>query len=206
MSQQAKGYLHTMQAHGRVLRGNTSNRTSHCTMTTNRRLTFRANGDANNYALLDADTGNWFMSLQANGEQMEAKQVENLRRLAATWYACDGITTETLERVEGDTTPVFELLMQTTKQRDALRTALNNLLNTVNQYDDGDYYLGTDAEQILAEANRVSIETAEPAPEPVFGAFSDGSLSIEHGDTFLRLGEKQAKALQAFMCKAWSRG
>ena len=56
--------------------------------------------------------------------------------------------------------------MQTTRERDALRTALNNLLNTVNQYDDGDYYLGTDAEQILAEANRVSIETAEPAPPP----------------------------------------
>ena len=86
------------------------------------------------------------------------------RRLAACWNACDGIPTEALERTKDDTTPVFELLMQTTKQRDALRTALNNLLNTVNQYDDGDYYLGTDAEQILAEANRVSIETAEPAP------------------------------------------
>lgn len=134
-------------------------------MTTNRHLTFRANGDANSYALLD-DTGNWFMSLLVNGQQMEAKQVENLRRLAATWNACDGIPTEALERVEGDTTPVFELLMQTTRERDALRTALNNLLNTVNQYDDGDYYLGTDAEQILAEANRVSIETAEPAPPP----------------------------------------
>ena len=88
------------------------------------------------------------------------------RRLAACWNACDGIPTEALERTKDDTTPVFELLMQTTKQRDALRTALNNLLNTVNQYDDGDYYLGTDAEQILAEANRVSIETAEPAPPP----------------------------------------
>lgn len=133
---------------------------------TTTRLTFRANGEANSYALIDADTGKWFMSLLVNGEQMETKQVENLRRLAATWNACDGIPTEALERVEGDTTPVFELLMQTTRQRDALRTALNNLLNTVNQYDDGDYYLGTDAEQILAEANRVSIETAEPAPPP----------------------------------------
>lgn len=88
------------------------------------------------------------------------------RRLAACWNACANIPTEALERAEGDTTPVFELLMQTTRERDALRAALNNLLNTVNQYDDGDYYLGTDAEQILAEANRVSIETAEPAPPP----------------------------------------
>lgn len=91
---------------------------------------------------------------------------EELRRLKACWNVCQGIETEALERVEGDTTPVFELLMQTTRERDALRTALNNLLNTVNQYDDGEYYLGTDAEQILAEANRVSIETAEPAPPP----------------------------------------
>lgn len=43
-------------------------------------------------------------------------------------------------------------------------------------------------------------------PEPVFGAFSDGSLSIEQGGTFLRLGEKHAQALQAFMGRAWSRG
>ena len=56
------------------------------------------------------------------------------------------------------------------------------------------------------DAPVIQIQLDLPAPEPVFGAFSDGSLSIEHGDTFLRLGEKQAKALQAFMCKAWSRG
>ena len=56
------------------------------------------------------------------------------------------------------------------------------------------------------DAPEIQIQLDLPAPEPVFGAFSDGSLSIEHGDTFLRLGEKQAKALQAFMCKAWSRG
>ncbi len=42
-------------------------------------------------------------------------------------------------------------------------------------------------------------------PEPIFGAFSDGSLSIEQGGTFLRLGEKHAQALQAFMRKAWDR-
>ena len=56
------------------------------------------------------------------------------------------------------------------------------------------------------DAPVIQIQLDLPEPEPVFGAFSDGSLSIEHGDTFLRLSEKQAKALQAFMCKAWSRG
>ena len=59
---------------------------------------------------------------------------------------------------------------------------------------------------VKLDAPEIQIQLDLPAPEPVFGVFSDGSLSIEHGDTFLRLGEKQAKALQAFMCKAWSRG
>ena len=57
------------------------------------RLTVRANGDANSYALLD-DKGHWFMSMLVNGEQMEAKQEANLRRLAACWNACEGIPTE----------------------------------------------------------------------------------------------------------------
>lgn len=52
----------------------------------------------------------------------------------------------------------------------------------------------------------IQIQLDLPDPEPVFGAFSDGSLSIEQGGTFLRLGEKQAQALQAFMSKAWNRG
>ena len=39
----------------------------------------------------------------------------------------------------------------------------------------------------------------------VFGQHRDGSLSIEQGGTFLRLGEKHAQALQAFMRKAWDR-
>ncbi len=43
-----------------------------------------------------------------------------------------------------------------------------------------------------------------PDPEPVFGAFSDGSMTIAHGDKFLRLGEKHAQALQSFMHKVWT--
>ena len=60
------------------------------------RLTVRANGDANSYALLD-DKGRWFMSMLVNGEQMEAKQEANLRRLAACWNACADIPAEALE-------------------------------------------------------------------------------------------------------------
>lgn len=58
--------------------------------------------------------------------------------------------------------------------------------------------IGPDTSQLGAQ-----IQLDLPDPEPVFGAFSDGSLSIEQGGTFLRLGEKQAQALQAFMGRAW---
>jgi hypothetical protein len=55
------------------------------------------------------------------------------------------------------------------------------------------------------EARPIQIELNLPPPEPVFGAFSDGSLSIDHGGTFLRLGAKHAQVLQAFMNRAWER-
>lgn len=63
---------------------------------TTTRLTVRANGEANSYTLLDYQ-GKWFMSLLMNGEQITARQEANLRRLAACWNACDGISTEALE-------------------------------------------------------------------------------------------------------------
>ena len=59
---------------------------------------------------------------------------------------------------------------------------------------------GPDTSQLGAQ-----IQLDLPDQEPLFGAFSDGSLSIEQGGTFLRLGEKHAQALQAFMRKAWDR-
>lgn len=64
------------------------------------RLTHRANGNANSYTLLD-DQGEWFMSMLVNGRQLEARQQANLRRLAACWNACEGISTEALETGPG---------------------------------------------------------------------------------------------------------
>lgn len=60
------------------------------------RLTVRANGDANSYALLDQN-GQWWMSLLLNGQQLTASQEANMRRLAACWNACEGLSTENLE-------------------------------------------------------------------------------------------------------------
>lgn len=64
------------------------------------RLTVRANGDANSYALLD-DKGHWFMSMLVNGEQMTERQEANLHRLAACWNACEGIPTEEIGKPTG---------------------------------------------------------------------------------------------------------
>ena len=72
------------------------------------RLKYRANGDANSFALLDADTGDWFMSLLVNGQQFESQQIANLRRLAACWNFCLGTSTDWLEGWQAvETTELF---------------------------------------------------------------------------------------------------
>jgi hypothetical protein len=48
-------------------------------------LKFRANGDANSYALLDGDTGKWVLSLLANGEMHTPEQIAVLDRLSQGW-------------------------------------------------------------------------------------------------------------------------
>ena len=65
------------------------------------RITFLEDGDANHYSML-TEGGRWWLSLLMNGEQPTARQIANLRRLAACWNACEGIPTETLEAVGND--------------------------------------------------------------------------------------------------------
>ena len=116
------------------------------------RLTVRANGDANSYALLD-DNGNWFMSLLVNGQQMEAKQVENLRRLAACWNVCDGMDTELLENILmlGDTMAtrfqardrVEEIIiadrLRLMQERDALQVTITSIMEAVGRKQMADF-------------------------------------------------------------------
>lgn len=59
-------------------------------------ITYRENGDANSYAILDGN-GKWLLSLIHNGEPLLHTQRENLRRLSACWNACQNIETEVLE-------------------------------------------------------------------------------------------------------------
>lgn len=61
------------------------------------RIYFRANGDANSYALMDQATNNWRMTILLNGEQVTAQQAADLERMAACWNACLKVPTEVLE-------------------------------------------------------------------------------------------------------------
>lgn len=61
------------------------------------RVTFREDGDACHYSML-TENGRWMLALLHNGEQASARQIANFRRLAACWNACQGITTEDLEK------------------------------------------------------------------------------------------------------------
>ena len=60
------------------------------------RLTFRENGEANSFALMD-EGGQWLLALLHNGHQMPRTQAANMRRLVACWNACNGLSTELLE-------------------------------------------------------------------------------------------------------------
>ena len=87
------------------------------------RIYFRANGDANSYALMDQATNNWRMTILLNGEQVTAQQAADLERMAACWNACEGISTDTLERGPDS---VFIYAGDLTKQRDELLQALRD--------------------------------------------------------------------------------
>jgi hypothetical protein len=63
--------------------------------------------------------GEW----NGDGEEVNA----NARRLGACVNACAGIATESLERVKDELTPVFELLMQATNERNELLAELKYL-------------------------------------------------------------------------------
>lgn len=100
------------------------------------RLTFRANGDANSYALI-GDDGRWWMSVLMNGEQMTERQESNLRRLAACWNACDGIDTDLIEpRMLGDQIAAKMAVIDKCERLNTENAALNDYCAAVEQQRD----------------------------------------------------------------------
>ena len=124
------------------------------------RITFREDGDANQYAMLTED-GRWWLALLANGEMTTERQRANFRRLAACWNACDGIPTEKLEKAAGDITPVFQLLTDTTAEAMKLRAALEALVRDADAEPDTEYLQGAGKNRVAV--HRKGIERARAA-------------------------------------------
>ena len=98
-------------------------------------ITFREDGDANHWSMLTKD-GRWLLSLLANGEQTSPGQIANFRRLVACWNACEGLSTESLERMPGtfaqamaaDFLDLWAQYADAKAQRDELLEALRGML------------------------------------------------------------------------------
>lgn len=98
------------------------------------RIYFRANGEANSYSLIDQDANKWLMAVLVNGEHTTARQAEILERMAACWNACEGVSTEALEKYHdnggiADATDEDKdaVLDELQAQRDELLAALREL-------------------------------------------------------------------------------
>jgi len=94
------------------------------------RVTFRDDGDANHWSLLTAD-GRWLLALLHNGEAPSERQAANFRRLAACWNACEGISTDALERLgtlDRARVDLDVIRAQAIAQRDELLEALRMVM------------------------------------------------------------------------------
>lgn len=95
------------------------------------RVTVHENGDANSYALRSADN-RWLVALLHNGEAGLGQQRENMRRLAACWNACEGMSTEDVEACPGGgLLHLAEFANGVVLQRDALLASTQVLLNAL---------------------------------------------------------------------------
>ena len=61
------------------------------------KLKFSASAYVPNTYRIGIDGGDWLMAVLHNGEQVEARQIANVRRLVACWNACQGSSTDWLE-------------------------------------------------------------------------------------------------------------
>ena len=94
------------------------------------RLSIKENGDANSYALLD-ESGKWLLSVLHNGEKLTSVQRETMRRVAACWNACEGISTDELEEIAstGGMLGPREDVARIAKQRDELLEAMKTFVS-----------------------------------------------------------------------------
>ena len=105
---------------------------------TSGRIRFYENGEANSYALLEADADDrWLLTLLHNGLDVTERQRKNIRRLAACWNACIGVSTELLEA--GPVVKIAGVMAKniSDKTRDELLDALQTLVDMDVAYQRG---------------------------------------------------------------------
>lgn len=61
------------------------------------KLEFKVSTYAPNTYSIGTEGCDWLMAVLHNGEQVEARQIANMRRLVACWNACQGVDTDVLE-------------------------------------------------------------------------------------------------------------
>lgn len=112
----------------------------------------------------------------------------NAPRLAACWNACHGIPTDALQKVEGDTAPVFQLLMDTWAERERLQALLNRVTQD-SEWSCMDRYLQDDIERALGIAE-IQVAPAEPpTPPPICATECDYQQDSKGSWTCTRCGD-----------------
>lgn len=97
------------------------------------RIKYHAQGDANTYAILIDENDEWLLALLHNGQQATARQEANLRRLAACWNGCDGLSTDDIEGLAEDAggwPGTFQCIDELRENNRALRAQADDLLAT----------------------------------------------------------------------------
>lgn len=95
------------------------------------KLEFVENGEANSYNILNAE-GRWLLSMQHNGQEVLDTQRANMRRLVACWNACELLSTEQVEAIDGlmPATLAYQVMQ---RQREMLLERLEHTLRWHDQ-------------------------------------------------------------------------
>lgn len=117
-------------------------------------ITFKADGEANRYAMFTGD-GYWLLTVLHNGVMLSETQEANFRRMAACWNACEGLSTRTIEIMAqlGGVTSKMPVVAKLAAERDELLEALRHIEGSAMDI--------TCERRTIRDAARAAIDKAE---------------------------------------------